>query len=160
MTHYKGFHKSCGKDGDTVGEDPAARSAAVFLPFSKKRGRVQTPLPQQGKAGTQDDDVVSRRTSAPPASDCPLTPPPPPPKPEPMPTVLGMRVKLKCRVCASGTSVPRHRAANRQPRTSDTAAATTRGQHSIQTTLLLQLSDHHDDKQWKSWDTSVVSHCM
>ena len=46
MTQDRNFHKSCQKDRDKVGENPAALRAAVFLLSAKNRrggGGVQTP---------------------------------------------------------------------------------------------------------------------
>ena len=37
MTQDRNFHKSCQKDGDKVGENPAALRAAVFLLSAKNR---------------------------------------------------------------------------------------------------------------------------
>ena len=53
MTQDRNFHKSCQKDGEKVGKNPAALRAAVFLLSAKNRSGgggccVQTP-PQQGE---------------------------------------------------------------------------------------------------------------
>ena len=50
MALGRNFHKSCGKHGGKVGENPAARSAAVFSLSLKNliEGAVKRPPPQQG----------------------------------------------------------------------------------------------------------------
>ena len=49
MALGRNFHKSCGKDGGKMGENPAALRAAVFPLASKNlRGAVKRPPPQQG----------------------------------------------------------------------------------------------------------------
>ena len=53
MALGRNFHKSCGKDGGKVGENPAALRAAVFSLSSKNLrggggGAFKRPPPQQG----------------------------------------------------------------------------------------------------------------
>ena len=52
MALGRNFHKSCGKDGGKVGENPAALRAAVFFAILEKPeggGGVQTPPPPAGR---------------------------------------------------------------------------------------------------------------
>ena len=49
MTQDRNFYKSWQKDGDKVGENPAALRAAVFLLFAKNRRGVFKHPPQQGE---------------------------------------------------------------------------------------------------------------
>ena len=56
MALGRNFHKSCGKDGGKVGENPAALRAAVFSQAAKNlRGGVQTPPPPAGRGLSQWD---------------------------------------------------------------------------------------------------------
>ena len=48
MTLDQNFHKSCGKHGGKVGENPAALAPQYFRYPLKTWGGVQTPSPQQG----------------------------------------------------------------------------------------------------------------
>ena len=51
MALGRNFHKSCGKDGGKVDENPAARNAAVFFASLEKPeggGGGRSNAPQQG----------------------------------------------------------------------------------------------------------------
>ena len=53
MALGRNFHKSCGKDGGKVGENPAALRAAVFSLSSKNlRGEGRSNVPPAGRGLT------------------------------------------------------------------------------------------------------------
>ena len=54
MTQDRNFHKSCQKDGDKVGENPAALRAAVFLLSAKNRRGVFKHPPSRAKVRGKD----------------------------------------------------------------------------------------------------------
>ena len=49
MALGRNFHKSCGKDGGKVGENPAALRAAVFSLSSKNLGGGRSNAPPAGR---------------------------------------------------------------------------------------------------------------
>ena len=56
MALRRNFHKSCGKDGGKVGENPAALRAAVFSLASKNLrggGRSNAPPPSRARVKNQ-----------------------------------------------------------------------------------------------------------
>ena len=57
MTQDRNFHNSCQKDGDKVGENPAALRAAVFLLSAKNRRGVFKHPPPAGRRLKEEKEL-------------------------------------------------------------------------------------------------------